>query len=428
MTEQSAELYTERERAQANELGRAVAVMLATQQHWIHRRVETIEFLDVSRIRRRMSMDFVVPSTDLLFADEMATIPLAVLAKRNLENFDIRDEQGCPLPILGKDENGPVAIEALVGLLDWELPEGTDVSDHVRELIRGVVCGSPTEVEAGCAALLHDETDDPQILAFRGSRDCLRFTEWFAEGFVLLVRIRAKQGERRILKYSYETDRAYRFPRLRMLVSEFAFLVKLPEVSLAKSYHVEVVPPPEMMTASAELSTYTASSGGVLEVSGASASRVHLRPSAPVEYGADGWLDLQLWLRPAGVLAASALASTVCTLTLAAGLMLRWLADLHPSGSDSAALIVAVPAVVAAYFGSAEEHPVVARASSGPRALLALASLATFVAAASLVVRVDHGSPLRWWAWGIAAGISLLTSVILTTAWYRSRRIWREAG
>jgi len=66
-------------------------------QHWVNRRVEQLEFLDVRAVRWRVSVDFNVPETaQATGADgqEYRLVPLTGWEKDNLVAFDLRDETG----------------------------------------------------------------------------------------------------------------------------------------------------------------------------------------------------------------------------------------------------------------------------------------------------------------------------------------------
>jgi hypothetical protein len=62
---------------------------------WVHRRIESLEFLDTRAIRRRISVDFDVPADAprIYVGDqEFRLVPITNLPKGNLVAFDLRDE------------------------------------------------------------------------------------------------------------------------------------------------------------------------------------------------------------------------------------------------------------------------------------------------------------------------------------------------
>src|SRR4051812_45189794 len=69
--------------------------LLLYPRRWVHRRVETLDFVDITRLRRRMSIDFTVPNRSgipvvLRTGQSIAFVPIALLSKRVLRNFDVR--------------------------------------------------------------------------------------------------------------------------------------------------------------------------------------------------------------------------------------------------------------------------------------------------------------------------------------------------
>ena len=76
-------------------------------QQWIHRRVEQVSYIDASTVRRRISIDFEVPDGSIVRdAPGPVYVPIAQLAKRSLSRFDLRDSDGCSLPMVTRDRLG----------------------------------------------------------------------------------------------------------------------------------------------------------------------------------------------------------------------------------------------------------------------------------------------------------------------------------
>src|SRR4051794_32620151 len=97
------------------ELGKISAWCLTRDTEWINRRVERIELVDDETIRRQVSVDFTLPAW---LADDGATVyvPVAVLRRRALTNFDVWQEDARTLPILNTVRNGSISAWALKDL------------------------------------------------------------------------------------------------------------------------------------------------------------------------------------------------------------------------------------------------------------------------------------------------------------------------
>jgi hypothetical protein len=66
--------------------------------------VETIELLSHEETRRRVSIDFSLTDQQLaeLNIGEGIAVPISVLTKEARRNFDLRDESGRAVPVLGR--------------------------------------------------------------------------------------------------------------------------------------------------------------------------------------------------------------------------------------------------------------------------------------------------------------------------------------
>ena len=75
-----------------------VLVALNEMSDWVHRRVEVVEFVTDEVMRRRVSIDFTVPERLPVVAGR-TVVPLALMRKRPMTAFDLRDEDGRPLSV-----------------------------------------------------------------------------------------------------------------------------------------------------------------------------------------------------------------------------------------------------------------------------------------------------------------------------------------
>jgi hypothetical protein len=88
-----------------------VALLLSDEPRWVHRRVETVTYRDETSLRRQTSVDFTIPKWVDVYptghGSEIVYIPITLLDKRLLEDFDLRDEAGTVLSLLPRAENFP---------------------------------------------------------------------------------------------------------------------------------------------------------------------------------------------------------------------------------------------------------------------------------------------------------------------------------
>src|SRR4051812_46329234 len=100
----------------APRIGSAMHALVTTERRWVHRRVETIVVLGPETVRRSVSVALTVPTR---IASRVALahyldhlVPIAVLSKAPLRNFDCR-LGSVPVPVLGRDSNAQVAAALL---------------------------------------------------------------------------------------------------------------------------------------------------------------------------------------------------------------------------------------------------------------------------------------------------------------------------
>lgn len=97
-----------------------ITLNLITQwDRWVERRVEQVQFVSTSSFGRRHSVDFrmheEIFGTPPLRWDKKGIhyVPLVLLHKQALRNFDLRDESGAALPMVSRHKNASIGAAAL---------------------------------------------------------------------------------------------------------------------------------------------------------------------------------------------------------------------------------------------------------------------------------------------------------------------------
>jgi len=413
-----------------------------------------------------MSIDFTTPSfRDPTAVDEVLSIeflPLMVIKREPLNSLDVRDETGSALPVLTRDQNAPIA-SLLLQTAARSLRRKRVVSE-IRELFDELVGNFPG-VEA--AAIGDEERSLRSQIALARFRFATRRTSlhdlwerpqmqrWLQElsdQFILFVRGDFEAGKRRVLKLSYETtldqtwtSLGFSFPfrwlafKLRKAVEALGLIpystgFATPSLFDAESYHVEVLAPDQLIVASAKLTRQSKSRETGEKIGPPrivdeqrSRDRVHLYASGTTPSAAqdalleageyeDAQVEISFALRMtlvAPVLALSGLTTGV----LGGGLLLHYTHRTHPLADASAALIVAVPGLFAGWVAPGG-HRLVQRLFKGLRLLVFFSALVSFLAAATLVVRLPAGWRSATWQ-GLAIA-SAVTTLIATLAFIRS--------
>jgi hypothetical protein len=386
-----------------NDLEAAFAVRSALVfRRWVNRRVETFQFLDADTVRRRMSVDFQLEAFAPL-QGKSAYVPLMILAKRDLRNLDVVDEEGHPLSVLTTTANARVAARGLEMILR---PLWPPALAFPRQEIREIVMGSP-EAAAGVARralALGGSIAGP--LAQRVQEVPQQYQEelndWIenvkalvqelAGGFLLLVPIELVPGKRRIIKFSYDAelrrfmgaDEGRASAVANTIVSSFGWVARIESfhdlpVGWSASYHAEVVPPPDAFTAQVSLSVLPGKKGAPVEITrDRHRSRPHVR-AASAGRGDKGRLSVQMHARRESLVVPLFLASALLT-TILAFISARH-ASLEP---QSLAALLVVPFALAAYYARSAENGYVTRALRWLR-FVALIPVAAGISALALL-------------------------------------------
>lgn len=180
-------------------------VLLDDPEDWVHRRVETVSFLDASSVHRHMSVDFDLPDEDARPESGPPLVPLTLLEKRPLVNLDVRDEGGAACPVLNADENGFVAWSLLARVVQVVLADATntspDVPRHILEDLKRIA-GGPPDIALSTLEAITDGPD-PRLRQRLALPLFQEYAEWMATKFLLLVEVPDTNRIRRVMKFSY---------------------------------------------------------------------------------------------------------------------------------------------------------------------------------------------------------------------------------
>jgi len=417
---------------QTLDAGIAAAPLIADPKSWINRRVETVELLSREETRRRVSVDFTLSDKQLaaLSTPDGVVVPISVLAKERLRGFDLRDEGGAAVPILGRAQNGELCLTALVAAASAAL--GPDVSTdelvriaaelrrivfepaHIAELLRADFAQQATEEGTNHAVVDRDAT-------------CRAILDTVWGNAVLFAVISADERNRRILKYTYGDDVGLRAPaarRPRRAADELVyrlrypdrhwFVVDCPGAGRAQSFHAEIVIPEELRFDFAMLCE--PGSHRPLSAPEPGGVRAALYASEPIDPRQDAVAALEIAPEGPGRLHQASL-----TAVLVAGLL--WLgaaAGLDTDRPDAAVSLLLGGA--AAYSGLSAvlgEHRLVGTIFSATRRWLLVVTVAALCASASIAVGVHGLHPaLMWW---IAAAACTVAAARLTWSSIRAR-------
>jgi hypothetical protein len=249
------------------EIARKSSFALRDTARWLHRRVERICHTERLMIRRKVSVDFSIPTVPEpltpFHQSENETIPnvyfvpVALLRKwPPLMEFDLRDENGRPIPLLTTRKNREVDAAALVGLS----PEG-DERSCLTSLLENVAKGDELAARHSLEAVgtfLDARWESLPSDQQRAWLRTLRVAGSLVSNSILWVRVEAKPGDRQLIKFAFIDPAPQELVLRRRVLSAFSWAPRraqylLPNLGERGSYHLEIEAPPDLAIYRAKL-------------------------------------------------------------------------------------------------------------------------------------------------------------------------------
>jgi hypothetical protein len=398
------------------EAGAACAELIANPKGWINRRVETVEMLAQEETRRRVSIDFTLSAQQRasLRTRHGLTVPISVLSKRPLRNFDLRDEDDAARPILGRADNRELALIALLSAASRALgdPAPDDrVASLTADLRQIVFEDEPMALTALASFVKAAEGGDATRALVWDDAACHSMLRTVATDYVLFAALPESGPARRVIKYSYGEDFPLEPPWAR-LRDKYApsevrrrarypdrtrFLIDCPGAWRAASFHMEIAIPEDLRVAHAELARFPDKTGDGIADLGApdtDVNRVALyaaREIAPHE-------DVRAAVEVVSEREGQATRAALTALAVSALLWLGWLSGLDASAPGAAvSLLLAGGAVVSGFAAATGYHIIVNKILRNRRRALVLVVVCALTASASLAMEVPSRRPLEIW-------------------------------
>lgn len=416
-------------------LGSAFFELVNRPHRWVHRRVESLRFVDASSVARQVSIDFSLGS-EFIEAPPEPLVPLAILVKRPLVSLDVWAEDDAPLPVLTRRENGFVTWSMMVAKAEQLLgidPGGLPPS--IAQDLRQVALAEPN-----VALDLASRFVDPSLDAVEARRGLVQlgFTELlrdFASNFLLIVQLDEIRDERRVMKFRYLEpleppegliERAAQ--QLGWLVTSFDFHV--PAIGESGSYHFQVEAPSELAIDEAFIAVAVDDDVSV-HPSRIAGQNAHLYVD-DVPASASGLVSVWLKQPRVGLLRLSA-ASALLTASVMTYYALN-LERVHPGIASS--LLLTIPGLIALIAASPREHRLASYFFFGVRILTAIAGLLAYVGALTLGIGTPDDRSVGFWqtitflSWGCFILLTLsyfsLEPIIDTWGAAKSRLFGKE--
>lgn len=399
-------------------LGEYVLQLLASTD-WIRRRVETVRFLDDSTLQRRVTLDLSITVIDQLLADsrqhadpsllfvdpDARPVPLTMLKKTLLSDFDLRDRSNAALPVATRDED---VYFAWCAMLAQTARHGIplDPTGPVAGRLREVIYNFPdpadepdnTVLRSWKAPGMWDDDARATWTTLRRNSDLSGLLRDLTFNF-LLIAVVPTQPTPEIVKFTYREGFSFRSPLLGLTPSRVE--VRAPAVGWPRSYHLRFRAPEGLHVTGAKLlpardlapsQPISPAAPSAMEDTPKEAEMYHTKLSGTQAHvythgieRADYFVDLELRPPVQGFFRAATASCLFTAVVVTVAAFLR--ARLQRVGSGAAVtLLLAVPPLVSAYLVRPGEHALLSRILRPSRYLTASSALVSYVAAAALVL------------------------------------------
>jgi hypothetical protein len=416
--------------------GSAAAPLIVEPKAWINRRVETIEMLSREETRRRVSVDFTLSDGQLaaLATPDGIVVPISVLAKERLRAFDLRDEAGNALPVLGRAQNGELSLVALLKAVLAALgPEIAD--DELERLVADLrrIVYEPAKSAEGVRADFAREASVAGSYYETVDSDptCRALLDVMWTNYVLFAVIAEGGPNRRVLKYAYgdATDLAATAHGRRSFgPGEIArglwypdrkwFRVECPGAWRAQSFHAEIVVPEELRIEYAVLNDYE--NDRPVSAEEQAVNRAALYAEDELEPDRDVAVAVEIAPEATGKLA-QASATSILVMTL---LWLGVASGLDAKSPDAAvSILLGGAALFSGITAVSGEHRLVSTIFSATRRWLLGVTVAALLASASLAMGVPGTHPVM--VWRLAAIGCSVAALRLSWSWVRAHAYTR---
>ena len=411
--------------------GFACTQLIAEPKSWINRRVETVEMLSHEETRRRVSVDFTLSDEQLanLTIGEGVVVPISVLTKERRRNFDLRDEGGRALPVLGKRQNGDLAHIALVGAAVDALPgaPSEDLLEVIAADLRQVVFAPSEEAEEALGFLLGSAASgDRRRQAIIDSPTCASILDALWSNYVLFAVLPTGGPNRRVLKYSYgegfgfttdDVGLRYRLQPKRVAgrfwkPDRREFVIECPSAWRAMSFHAEIAIPEELRVEFAILWDFDAEDA--LGEPDENVDRASLYASEIEEHQ-----SANVYAEVAPERGGSTAQAALTSFTVSGLLWLGVASGLNATTPGPAvSLLTAGAALFSGLAAVQGEHRLVKRVFRRARLWLIVVTLAALTASALLALEIPCAQPVAQWR--VAALVASVAALRLVWAAIRA--------
>jgi hypothetical protein len=441
------------------ECGRRLLLLLLQSNRWVSRRVEHVSFRDDRSVVRRVTVEFNVPEQAPIFraddGQDYSLVPLSVMRRKTLVNFQLRDDEDRPVAVPSLRQNQAITESVLLACADATTAgyssQSAESRRQIEDFVHRVVSGTQRELVGAYDSLEWGREPEPvqKLAAQPGFKAVL---DRMADNFVLWVMIPAGGHRRRVLTFSCdeplylhyrrpghqkgnqkadpEADKYVRGKKLNpwhpvvlgsaLGLTPTRIRFPVPGAENAASFRFEIDAPSGVQIVDASLlagppgepnpafdrvqGCFPTVGLHVIEVPNGSLSRAQV----DLQVANRGWLLTSMFSSWAvfGLLLAFAIHRAALKLT----------------GDLPVLILIALAAAVAGFVAQSDAHPLAAHLLTWVRALALIAAGLPLVVMTFIVFEAaapTHVGPALWSAVGVSGAIALLLLAVCCLSWKR---------
>lgn len=370
---------------------------LLEDRSWLLRRVETVHFLDRERVERRVSIDLDCAeirrrASSLGLNRSKISIPVTMLPKGLLLDFDIADSNGSRLPMATSARNSEIATAVLLASVAGSKFRRKKLPLTFRdELLRATssnLAGSETSDR-----LLHVSEDSrPYWEEFSNISYFTDYLTRFYDYYMIIVELHSERDSEVIKYRQVETSQLAKKRGFwaAMGIKPVPFRIPLETVKDSKRQHIRIVAPADTQLVTAFLESATSRSPG-----NATFQRriIAERASFYVREAVPGLQYLYAAMRPSvgGFCFPALLSVGACLVLLVFGAYfeIRYSSLSQPDDNVSfVPVLLLLPSLISAYLARLGEHDLVTRLLFWPRILVLIAAFSALLSGGAIALGV----------------------------------------
>ena len=449
------------------ECGRRLLLLLLESHTWVSRRVEHVSFRDDRSVVRSVTAEFQVPDEAPVFLGDdgqhHSLVPLSVMRRKTLVNFEIRDHDDRPVALPSLRQNQAITESMLLACADALAARFNGKSAKTRreieDFVHRVVSGTQQELLDAYDSL--ESGREPEVVRkLVGEHPTFKaILDRMADNFIVWVMVPTGGPRRRVLKFScdeplylhyrhsghrkrgnessgevhtYELGKKLAPWRLTVIAAALGLKPTLirfpvPAAENAASFHFEIDAPKGVQIVEASLlagppgdmkpsfdhvtGCFPTVALHVIEVPNGSLCRAQIG----LQVANRGWLLTSMASCAAvfGFLLAFALHGDVISKT----------------NDQSVIILVSLAAAVVGFVAQSAAHELAAHLLTWTRSLVLVAAILPLIAMTFILfdgASPTHVAPALWSAAGVSGAIAALLGIVCLFSWRRQQKSVRS--